>query len=199
MSKDSDFLKFKKTINMVCPIEDEFFTELRTIAKYRKLQKNDFFSKAGYLNKEFGFVVDGILRIFYLSEDGQEHNKHFLQKNSFLAASIKPDQKSIASIQALCPTQLICIEYNSFISLLKKYSHSFEFQQKLTEGYLEDKQIREINLLSKGAEENYYSFLHNYPELKGKIASYHIASYLGVTPTQLSRIRKNISNKYQHM
>jgi CRP-like cAMP-binding protein len=194
MIKDSDFLQFKRAMTMVSSVEAEFFTELRAIAKYRKLQKNDFFSSEGDLNKQFGFVVDGALRIFHLSEDGQEHNKHFLVQNNFIAASIRSDQKSIVSIQALSPSKLICIEYDSFIVLLKKYNKSSDFIQKLIEGYLEDKQIREINLLSKSAEENYCSFLDGFPELKGKIADYHIASYIGVTPTQLSRIRKKLKN-----
>jgi len=198
MIKDYDFLQFEKAMNMVCPFKAEFFAEVRTIAKYRQLQKNDFFSRSGDLNKEFGFVVDGILRIFYLSECGQEHNKHFLQNNNFMAASIKAEQRSITSIQALCPTKLICIEYDSFISLLKEYSKPVAFMQRLIEGYLGDKQVREINLLSKDAEEKYHSFLDEYPELKGKIASYHIASYIGITPTQLSRIRKKIK-KHQHL
>ena len=192
MIKDYDFLKFEKAMNMVCPFKSEFFTEIRAVAKYRYLEKSDFFSRSGDLNKEFGFVVDGTLRVFYLSECGQEHNKHFLQKNNFMAASIKAEQKSITSIQALCPTKLICIEYNTFLSTLKKYSKSWAFMQRLIEDYLDDKQVREINLLSKDAEEKYHSFLDEYPELERKIASYHIASYIGITPTQLSRIRKRI-------
>ncbi|MDH3353258.1 MAG: Crp/Fnr family transcriptional regulator, partial [Nanoarchaeota archaeon] len=148
MIKDSHFLQLKKAIDAIHPIGGECFAKLKEFAKYRTLEKNEYFSKTGDFNEDFGFVINGILRIFYLSEGGQEHNKHFLPPNSFVAASIKSDQKSITSIQALSSTQLICIKFSSFISLVKKHDQLSVFMQKLIENYLEEKQKREIQLLS---------------------------------------------------
>lgn len=194
MIKDSHLFQLKKAIDAIHPIGDDCFAMLKEIARYRMLGGNDYFSREGDFNEEFGFVIDGILRIFYLSEGGQEHNKHFLHQNSFVAASIKSDQRSITNIQALSPTKLICIKFSSFVSLMNKQRQLSDFMQKLIENYLEEKQKREIQLLSKTAEENYYIFRDNNAALYGKIPYYHIASYLGVTPTQLSRIRRKSKN-----
>jgi len=201
MINNSHLLQFKKAIDHIHPIGNECFTELKAIINFRKLEKDEYFSRAGDYNKEFAFVLDGILRIFYLSENGQEHNKHFLVKNDFITASIKSDQKSITNIQVLAPTTLASLDYSSFVSLVKKYSQLSLFIQKLTERYLEKKQEREIQLLSQKTSDIYLVFLKNYPRLINDIPLYHIASYLGITPTQLSRIRGKIKvmAKYQHM
>ena len=191
-------MQLESAIDAIHPVGDECFSKLKEIAKYRNLEKNDYFSKTGNFNKEFGFVVNGGLRIFYLSEDGQEHNKHFLLPNSFVTASIKEDKKSITNIQALFPTKLICFEFNSFISLSEIYKPLSTFIQKLIENYLEEKQHREIQLLSKMAKDKYLLFLDNYQELEEIIPHYHIASYLGITPTQLSRIRRELKNVSSH-
>jgi len=199
MIKESHFTQFKEAIDAIHPIGSECFNKIMEISEYSNLESKDYFSKSGDLYDVFGFVVSGGLRVFYLSEDGKENNKHFLLENSFISASISPEKKSITSIQALLSTQLICLKYSSLIALTRKYSQLSEFRQKLIEYYLEGKQKREIQLLSQTAEESYSLFLAQHPKLQEKISQYHIASYLGVTPTQLSRIRSKIKLNNQHM
>jgi len=194
MIKEPHFTQFKKALDAVHPIGCECFEKIKQLSEYNNLESNEYFSRSGDFNRLFGFVVSGALRVFYLSADGQEYNKIFLLKNSFLSASIVPEQRSITSIQAVLLTQLITFKYSSFISLVKEFKHLSVFKQKLIECYLEGKQEREIQLLSKTAEENYLLFLLQYPDFHNKIPNYHVASYLGITPTQLSRIRRKIKN-----
>ena len=164
----------------------------------KELDKSDYFSKEGQSIGDFGFVFSGILRIFYLNDKGEEWNKHFLRENNFIASSISPEKKSITNIQALTETVILCIPYAELVKLSTKYKEIDIFIQKLTFSYLEQKQDREISLLSEKAMNNYLNFIENYPGLENKIQHYHIASYLGITPTQLSRLRKK-NNAHQHM
>ena len=73
-----------------------------------------------------------------------------------------------------------------------KFKEVSSFIQKLTFEYLEQKQDREIRLLSEEAMANYLLFRKMFPKLENNIQHYHIASYLGITPTQLSRLRKKL-------
>ncbi len=105
-------------------------------------------------------------------------------------ASISPEKTAITNIQALSDVELIKIPYTKLIELSSTYPEIDAFIQRLSFNYLSQKQDREISLLSKQAKHNYKEFRIAYPDLENKISYYHIASYLGITPVQLSRLRK---------
>lgn len=187
-----------KSVNEIHPLSNDCWSEIESLIYIREFEEKDYFSKEGQLLKDLVFVLNGILRIYYLNEKGEEWNKLFLQKNDFLASSISPKKKSITNIQALTKTTILCISYPEIEKLSVNYNEINVFIQKLTFLYLEQKQDREISLLSEETLKNYMDFKESYPGLESKIQHYHIASYLGITPTQLSRLRKKI-NAHQHM
>jgi len=191
-------IQIRKSIDNIYRIGNECWSEIEPLIYIKELDKNDYFSKEGQLTRDLGFIFKGILRIYYLNNKGEEWNKHFLQENDFVASSISPDKKSITNIQALTKTSILCVPYTELVKLSTKYKEINSFIQKLTFSYLEQKQDREISLLSEEAMNNYLSFKKSYPDLENKIQHYHIASYLGITPTQLSRLRKKL-NTHQHM
>ncbi len=184
--------QLKTSIENIHPLGEKCWSEIEPLIYIKEFDKNEYYSKEGELTKDLGFIYKGILRIFYLNNKGEEWNKHFLQENDFVASSISPDKKSITNIQALSETTILCIPYPELIKLSTKYNQINFFIQKLTFSYLEQKQDREISLLSEEATINYLSFLQNYPKLENKIQQYHIASYLGITSIQLSRLRKKL-------
>ena len=112
-----------------------------------------------------------------------------------MASSISLEKKSITNIQALSNTEIIFLPLTELLKLTKKYPDLLIFIQKMTFSYLEQKQQREINLLSETALNNYLIFKKDFPNLEDKIKHFHIASYLGITPTQLSRVRKKLSHQ----
>jgi len=185
-------IQIRKSIDNIYQLGSECWSEIEPLIYIKKFSKNEYFSKEGQLTRELGFVYDGILRIYYLNDNGDEWNKHFLQKSDFVASSISPEKKSITNIQALTEITILCIRYSDLVTLSTKYNEINSFIQKLTFSYLEQKQDREISLLSEEAMNNYLTFKKSYPDLENKIKHYHIASYLGITPTQLSRLRKKI-------
>jgi len=90
----------------------------------------------------------------------------------------------------LTDTELLCINYDKLFRLFEEYKELNELSQKMIMYYVSLKQKRELSLLSKKGLERYKDFCVEYPTLENEIAHYYIASYLGMTPTQLSRIRK---------
>ena len=190
--------EFRRSIDEIHPFGYQCWSEIEPLLYLKELDKNDFFSKVGDATRDLGFISSGILRIYYLDEKGREWNKHFLQENDFVASSISPDKNSITNIQALTKSTILCISYFELKRLASKCNEINLFIQKLTFSYLEQKQFREIGLLSEEAMNNYLAFRKIYAKLEDEIPHYHIASYLGITPTQLSRLRKKIGT-HQHM
>ncbi len=190
-------IQIRKSIDNIYRIGNKCWSEIEPLIYIKELDKNDYFSKEGQFTRDLGFVFKGILRIYYLNNKGEEWNKNFLQENDFVASSISPDKKSITNIQALTKTIILCIPYFELAKLSTKYKELNSFIQKLIFSYLEQKQDREIRLLSEDATNNYLNFIKNYPDLENKIQHYHIASYLGITPTQLSRLRKKLYTHQQ--
>jgi len=184
--------QFITSVNRIYPLGNECWAEIEPLIYIKELDKNEYYSKEGQLTRDLGFISEGILRIYYLNEKGEEWNKHFLQENDFVAASISPEKKSITNIQALSKVRILSIPYVELMNLANRYNQISTFIQKLTFKYLEQKQEREIRLLSENAMSNYLIFQNNYPDFENRIPHYHIASYLGITPTQLSRLRKKL-------
>jgi len=195
---DKHKIQIRKSIDNIYPLGNECWYKIEPLIYIKELNKNDYFSKEGQSTRDLGFIFNGILRIYYLNDKGEEWNKHFLQKNDFVASSISPEIKSITNIQALAKTTILCIPYSELVKISTEYKEINSFSQKLISSYLEQKQEREIRLLSEEAMNNYLTFKKSYPDLENKIQQYHIASYLGITPTQLSRLRKKIDT-HRHM
>lgn len=182
----------KQKMDAIHDIGSACWDELASLICPKPIDKNVHYSEEGQYTKEIGFVINGVLRLYYLNEKGAEWNKHFITPSDFFAASIDPDQKSVTNIQALTKVEYLSIPYHQFNALSEKYRQLGTFMQKLTNQYLASKQEREIILLSEDATQKYLKFREKFPDLEQKIPHYHIASYLGVTPTQLSRVRRKI-------
>ena len=189
---DKHKIQFRKSIDEIHQLGSKCWSEIEPLIYIKELDKNYYFSKEGQSTRDLGFIFNGILRIYYLNDKGEEWNKHFLQENDFVASSISPEKKSITNIQALTKTTILCVPYSELVKISTEYNEIHSFIQKLTFSYLEQKQDREIRLLSEEAMNHYLAFKKSYPNLENKIQHYHIASYLGITPTQLSRLRKKI-------
>lgn len=185
----------KKAIFEVSPISNDCWNEIKSIAHLMLLDKGKHFSREGERSKRLGFILKGVCRIYYVDDDGNEWNKNFLQKDSFIASSTSLQKSSIINIQALDDMEIVFLSFPELLALSKIYNELLLFIQNLSFVYIEQKQEREINLLSKNAVNNYLTFKRDFPELENKIQHFHIASYLGITPTQLSRVRKKLGHQ----
>ncbi len=163
----------------------------------RKFQKGDHFVQIGDIPDKLGFVVSGIFRVYYNTEDGNERIIVFRGENRFLSAyrSVQENEPSWYGMQALEPSFLICMP----LSELKKHLSDHSYWNDVVKKYLEDlfieKEKRERDLLSIDVTTRYLNFRKRYPDVENRVSQYHIASYLGITPVALSRIRKRLHEK----
>lgn len=168
--------------------EMELFTSLFSEIQ---LKKSEYFAKEGEFSSKLGFVSKGVLRAFFRNNSGSEYNKTFFTPSNFVAAysSITTKQKNQINIQCLTDCTLFVADFKQLTSLYKDYPKFESLARILAEFKFAIKEKREIELVTLESTERYMIFRKEHPSLENLINQYHIASYLGISPTQLSRIR----------
>lgn len=143
---------------------------------------------------EIIFVNQGLLRFYYIDEDGEEANKAFIGENEFAGplASAVLGLPLYFGIQAVEQTQMLVAQYSDYINLFEQDLIFERLGRKLTETLLVRKELRTRSLLQQNAKERYRSFLETYPNLADRIPQYQLASYLGITEVSISRIKNSL-------
>lgn len=175
----------------LAPFTDEEFEEALPFFKVETFQKNEYFSKAGRISDRIGFVNNGLLRSFHTIKE-KETTTFFQMPGSVAVAllSFLQMKPAIENIQALETSDLIVINRKNLLGL---YDENWKWQQVgrvLIENYYVIMEKRMIALQSQSAHERYRNFLKQYPEIIKTVPQYYIASFLGMSPETLSRIRK---------
>ncbi len=178
-------------------IDQDVWDALEKIAKCKTINKDEYLSKIYENQRQIGFVVDGIVRVYHLDEEGTEYNKSFFVKNDLFMTSLDGQEDSAVFVQAVTNGAVIMFGYDAYMKLSLQYEVLEKVLNRILLDYMTRKQQREIELLSLDARDRYIRFVKNNPALSEKLPQFHIASYLGITPTQLSRIKKQLNN--QHM
>lgn len=169
--------------------------DLLNISRIKKIKKDDFFISEGQVPKKFGIVVTGLFRYYYMNSKGDELTKGFILNGNVLTAysAMLHQQKSLFFIQALEDALILEINYDLWLALQQQNPFWDKFLiASLQKGYcVKEKRERELLLLD--AETRYKIFREEFPALEKRIKLQIIASYLGIKPESLSRIRKNAS------
>lgn len=159
----------------------------------KTLDKGDYLLRNGETCRTDNFVVNGALKAYYInSETGKEEILYFAIED-WWATDIESFQKrkpSIYNIQAIERTTLLQISYDSFQEILRQIPKLERFFRLILENYLGSLQRRIILNNVLDAEQRYLDFMEKYPKISDRVPKYLIASYLGITPEFLSRIRK---------
>jgi len=168
---------------------------LEELFKERFIKKGDFFLGEGQVCKYAGFIVKGLMR-YYINHDGEDRTYDFANENNFVCnyESFIPKTPSTKIIQALEDCEILQISYEDLQILYK----SIEEGERLGRLVIEQVFIQTLQALTSfytdAPEYRYEKFIQKHPDLQQRISQYHIASYVGVKPQSLSRIRKRISS-----
>lgn len=153
----------------------------------------------GTIPHSFCFIHHGLMRAYTLDKDGNQYNKNFFSDGRFPGAmsALLQNTPSFLQIEAMEETTLIEINFAKFRELLFQSPDLMALHiHYLETHWLIEKEPKELSYLQFEAKERYQKFLIDFHEMLPRIPQYHIASYLGITPTQLSRIKKSLN---QHM
>lgn len=163
-------------------------------ATERILQKDEYFSEAGKIAQEVGFVLDGVIRVCYYNNKGEEITKYFIDENNLVVnlESFDNDIYSNAYVQAITECRMLVFSKKDWKDLLDIIIPWEAIVNKIISRALRQKIERRSPLVSEDATTRYLMFLRIYSNVVNRIPLSYIASYLGITQSSLSRIRKNI-------
>ena len=185
--------QFRSYLQQDVKISDESFLALRNEIRFIQVNKNDYLVKTGQVARNIYFVCQGIIISEWPDQEGNLHIKNFFTEGHIAASTVSSLTKepSHFNIKAITKSELITIDYTTFKAIV----YQFEDLKTFYIGYLERSWIirnekRQISFATQDGMERYKSFLSSYPDLINRVPLKLIAQYLGITPTQLSRIRK---------
>lgn len=159
-------------------------------AKEIQLEKDDYFAEAGKILRQVGFVMEGILRIYYYNNKGEEITKIFIEENHLLYNL--SNTPSTEYIQTATTCKLLVFSNQDWKNISDTIINWDKIIQKITNKALVQKLERVSPLVSQDATTRYLEFMEKYPTLVNRIPLAYIASYIGITQQSLSRIRRNI-------
>ncbi|MGB5867649.1 MAG: Crp/Fnr family transcriptional regulator [Arcobacteraceae bacterium] len=184
-------------LNTISPISKENWEKAKPYFKTRTLQKGEHLFYIEDDVKDFYFLIDGLARYYYLTEDGKEFNKSFAEKQGHLLSSISSVSHGTGSpfsVEVLSCFTTLYIPYKKLLELGENHKQWNDLLLRIYENLVVKKEKREADFLLLSARERYEKFLSDYSMIEDAVPNYHIASYLGITDVALSRIRKEMKN-----
>lgn len=175
-------------------ISHDELDHLDDLITVRKLKKGAFLLKENQVCNEIVFIKKGILRSYFFNHQGDEITNCFAFENEFMASFSSFITQNVAeeNIQALVDTELQVISRESLEKLYKSGIHWQEIGRKLTEMEYVTLQKRMISFQKLSGTQRYEELYQNHQKYLQLIPLQYLASYLGITPRHLSRIRKAI-------
>jgi len=189
------FRALRHSLESYAPISDESWEALRGISKFRSLTKHTLLYRAGDIPQSYAYICQGLIRCFVCDEKGKEYNKNFFDEGMFPGSmtALLISSPSMLAFETIEDTLIIEIDFPAYRKLMIEKDDLKLFQiYYLEKNWLLAKDSREIEIVQDDATARYLRFIDNNPTLVARLTQYHIASHLGITPTQLSRIRKNL-------
>jgi CRP-like cAMP-binding protein len=171
------------------PDEEKFFLSL---LKKRELKKRQFLLKAGEVSRYENFITKGLLRAYTVDANGDEHIAMFGMEDWWIGDfySFLTQTPAKQNIDALEDSTILSIEKNDLEQLYLKVPKFDRFFRILLQNAFIANQNRVLASISQSAEEQYTNFIKKYPSLEQRVTQLQIASYLGITPETISRIRR---------
>ncbi|SDL51782.1 cAMP-binding domain of CRP or a regulatory subunit of cAMP-dependent protein kinases [Catalinimonas alkaloidigena] len=162
-------------------------------AKKSALRKDEYFSEAGKIPRQVGFVVEGVVRGCYYTNQGEEITRCFISENNLVVDYVNFETNTVSSdyLQACTDCTLLVFSKEHWEDLSRIIVAWDNIKNKMVQLCMYQKS-RKGPVISQDATTRYLAFLETHPSLINRIPLTYIASYLGVTQQSLSRIRKNL-------
>jgi len=194
---DAIFQVLRTYLEARAELSEDDYGFIRRTFLYKHLPAEEFLQRAGDVAQHAVFVARGCLRNYVIDPKGKEHIVQFAPETWWLAdaTSLRDRTPSVYFIDAIEDSDLLLIDGPSHQTLVDRVTgYAAAFRTGL-QRHAAAKDQRIIASLSATAEDRYLEFLRVYPSIARRVPQSMLASYLGVTPETISRIRKNLSRR----
>jgi CRP-like cAMP-binding protein len=156
-----------------------------------KLKRREHLLKQGTVARDLAFVIEGCLRAYALDDNGFEHILQFAPAGWWISdmSSVISRRDSLLNVDAIKPSEILLLSREDQLALFDDVPKLERYFRVLTENGLVSSRMRLIENLSLTARQRYQRFCQTYPNLINEIPQKYIASFIGVTPEFLSKIR----------
>lgn len=184
----SELLKLFKQIT---PLSTEEEKLIENVFKPFTLKKGEYFLKAGEINKHIGFLNKGLVR-YFVYKDGEEGTFEFTKEGEFIGdyQSFSKNTVSVQNIQAIENCEILIANYSNVQYIFNSTPNGNLLGRIMIEHRFDVMVNQLLSIYMHNQEERYRRFVSNYSDLTQRIPQYLIASYIGIKPQSLSRIRK---------
>ena len=199
MTKEKYISELKLKFESYAQISVESWSLLASIIKFQELEKDEILLRNGQIAKNIHFVCKGALRAYVTDYDGNIYNKNIFLETDFAGSTVSYLQNTPSNftLEALENTILISLDYKKYRQLIENNIDLKNFYiAYLENNWIIEKEQREVSLVMDNATERYLELLSKHPKIDQRIQQLQLASHLGITPTQLSRIRKELKKKH---
>tara|TARA_R110001592_G_C12900105_1_gene726535 strand:+ start:80 stop:685 length:606 start_codon:yes stop_codon:yes gene_type:complete len=187
--------ELKSAFNSYAEITEASWQLIRSIIHFQSIEKGEIVLREGQVAKYIHFICKGAFRTFFTDDQGNIYNKNIFLEGDFPASKVSliTNSPSYFSIEALEQSIVINIDFKEYRRLINEHTDLKDFYIAYIEkNWIIEKERNEISLVMENGTERYLKLLQKHPNLEKRIPQRHIASHLGITPTQLSRIRKEL-------
>lgn len=189
--------KLLSSFDNYLPLNEAEREDLAGRVTERKIKRRQFILQESDVCKHYTFVAEGCFKKFQVDDKGTEHNLQFAAEGDWLMEidSFYFDKPSRVYIEAIEPSVIFQINKPNLYHLFTnnpKFDRNFRV---ITENRFVELENRILQAISSTAEERYLAFIKQYPHLLSRLPNTQIASYLGITPEFLSKVRKDLSRK----
>jgi CRP-like cAMP-binding protein len=176
-------------------ISEASYKKLESFAKFRKVPANTILAEAGTIQKNVYMLVSGVISAYVTSESGKYYSKRLFTPISFAGAltAILKNEPTEVSYITLTDCKVYEMDFYEFKGLCNEEPEIGGFYVKVLEHAFIAYEARNLDLMRLNATEGYLKLRKQIPDIDNLIPQYQIASYLNITPVQLSRIRKKLN------
>lgn len=176
---------------------DQFITKYLQSNHAKQVTNKEFLMYQGDICKHSFLVIKGLLRYYSIDEKGKEHVLQFAPEKWFVTdrESVYFGNTSKYFIQALEDSEVIMLNEDILHDFCHENPEFIDFNNMLLHNHVRHLQDRINQLLSFSAEQRYLCFIALYPDVMMRVPQAMVATYLGITPESLSRIRKELTEK----
>jgi CRP-like cAMP-binding protein len=190
-SGHEELMALRQGLEGIAPLPEAAWRDFTKVLRKRRLEASEAWVRHGDRPEQVAVLSSGLLRLYYLREDGREFIKGFIRPGSWVAIldALLLKQPSRVTAQALVPSTLWTLPYRELERLCEAHAFWGVATRRMLERLYVRKVQREASFLLDSPADRYLEFLREFADVQALIPDYHVASYLGVTPVALSRIR----------
>ena len=186
-------LPIRQALETLHPIPDSDWAIMEELFHKKEYARNEHILRVGEIENYLYFIERGILRSYVDRKESEVTLEFSFQETIFSSYdSFLLRTHSLVNVQSITPASLWRINYNDLQKIYSQTQSGNLIGRMAAEALYLEKNARELDLLTKPAEQRYLELFENQPQLVQQIPLKYIASYIGITPQALSRIRRRI-------